>query len=422
MINDLDRAELSPTTSRSRRWLLWMGGVGMVCSLALFAFDTIRARGEPTGPATELVGCLRDASVSRLLSDETLGFQSQAQAAVDRLGSEEWGRLMALHAQAQQAGDAALQERLASCESQKAQIAEAGRAEFSALSEAEKWSIWVGADKSDWLYTTALSTLAEEDRVRLPASFTFLTDDAAKDDLAVAMGGELLDEASQALLAQVKAKPALASDSFYAGVVDAARSKGRRAFGRIEKQLLAAMDDAERSCTPRPPGSGPLDKEQAHRRSLGLASLDAGAKAELAECETLQGPDAETAQREFAQKDGLSSLSDEQQSELQQHPESELVASRARFVATQGERLYAEALQGAFDGCTCTPELDRRHGLARRSLLRSQVAQVRIRCSERACGKHLPDTIDVYFHEGDWVLAVPDDEDSIHAASAGGSL
>ena len=390
---------------REKKRLGWQHGValgialGLVLSLA--AVHLLRDYGRPRATLGKLHGALAAGAIDLLLEDENLGMSGRVEGEIRSRGQEAYDAVLAIYHRQRSLGEAEFETRRQRQSDIHRKAADAGESRFRALPEQERWNIWVGQRKIEWVFVQARAQVSHRYSSILPATHVFLEDAKAMGDWKLQLGREKLRTADQVLLDQALADPNLLSDPYYAEVKEKAERHGdtqaSRALDKLQREIVAV----ETAAIPRPNASGAYDRERAKAAELGQASLTDEERAFLqANRDMLAATDREPHYLQL----GWDRLTEDERQTLGSKPLAEFEAERDEYIDREGRSLYVAFLRSTFSRCTYGVKEQRFIGVARRSLLRNDVARLELEWSTDDCAAYAGDTMTLRFEEGRWRL------------------
>ncbi|MDI7269068.1 MAG: hypothetical protein QME96_13850, partial [Myxococcota bacterium] len=384
-------------------WVLWLLLALSVISIAVMVERGIllyRRRGDRTLP--------------RLAGEEPLHFANHVTREITVRGEAEYQRILAIYHKQRSAGAAEYQQRRERFAQIQTQAAAAGQRAFANMPEYERWRIWVGSTKREWLFNKARADLRERDREYFP-DLGVIDDPARRGAWILQIGCKGVGPDAEAILAQVTSGVIQSSDPMAQRILDRCRSIGSGAVSQAERALFRRMNQRDPG-TQRPSefdAPGAQSRERTKAAELGRSSLSAADTAFLEEnAELVNASDPEP----YYWTLGWNLLSDRERRELGSKAYSAFVSEHHGFVDREGRRLYREFLVETFHGCEYKVDEVKLRGPFSRGMLRTWQARVKLKWIESpeprpaTCEGYLGRKFTLRYERGKWHMvwgAVP---------------
>ena len=335
------------------------------------------AHSSPENTVEVLVVALASADVGRLLDDETLGFAPRAQHEIQLRGERAFEHRRDLLARCRSLGEEEHLKLVARRDRLNTLAEENGRGAFRQLSDDEKFRVWVGKSRDEWLFETAAISTEHRARIKSPA---VLSDRTAYDARVRELGLAALSDSERTIATRADSDPALAQDPYVRPVVQRRDAEGRR----VLEEALRAFRAAAGRVSPLPPSTAEHRSRQTEReRELGSTSLG---KEDLAFLESSQpATDEELSAR--VRELGLARLPETDRALVAGWTIERLQAERKAFVLSEGRNQFVAFLREQLR--TCQPHVAgvTYEGWAPGAIVRSWHARVRVDWPSAAAGK-----------------------------------
>ena len=305
----------------------------------------------PTAVLRQLSTALETGDLQTLLEQACLGAADATAHDIEQRGRTLYDEHIALYTRQQSLGEQQIEQTLVRLRTIEQRLENEGRDAFDDLDNADKWRVWVGLPKEQWLFNVGRAALDAADQAIVTSERT-LNDATSRSAAERTVGCNEEGEEAVATLAQVQLGLADPSDRETARVLARCDRAGTATLRRIER----AIDRTARSANSgrrRPSAEwapAAFANEAAEAARLGRAALGASDVSFYdthLPWRTLQP----VARRALAFELGWPQLSAAERAQLGSVSYDAFVAARGEFINREGLRLAAEALRASFGDC-----------------------------------------------------------------------